>query len=337
MRLMLIFVLSLCTALHTSLFCQSNSVVCIDGGGSKTLLQVIDNQGKVLSLNWDGITTEKIEAAGSNVNDIGKDGVRTTLQSLFNDVQINNQNLSLILPDCKVIACFAGIGAPQSRAIVTSLLEEHGIRKENLTLLTDAEASLELITDTGAILIAGTGSVCMGKKDQTTFRVGGLGKIIGDEGSGYRIGLQAIKAGLEEEYGWGKPSSLTPALKVLCGVTDLKGLIRPINLGEMPATKIAVAAPIVFEKAFDENDSVAKLIINTAATDLRDLLDKMVTMANLSHCEIHLWGSVFKNKNTEQFIKKISSDLIRERNITIVNQAHHNVALLLAKRSLVNS
>ena len=336
MNLMLIFSIFLCISLHTSLFCKPNYVVCIDGGGSKTLLQVTDNHGKVLPLQWDGTSTEKIEAAGCNVNDIGKEGVRQTLCTLFNDVQVDDQSLSALLPDCQVIACFAGIGAPQSRAIVLSLLEDRGIKQEHLTLLTDAEAALQLIKENGAILISGTGSICMAKKGQNSYRVGGLGKIIGDDGSGYSIGLQAIKAGLEEEYGYGRQTSLTQALKELYGVSDLKSLIRPITLGEVPAAKIAVAAPIVFEKAFDEHDAVASMIITMAAYDLRDLVEKMITTANLSQCEVHLWGSVFKNKHTDSFLQKVSSDLMRERNIKIVNQAHHNVALLLAQRILLD-
>ena len=330
-------ILCLALLLHTALYCDSRYCVCIDGGGSKTLLQVIDNQGKVISLNWDGGTTDKIEVTGSNINDIGNDGVRNTFSMLFDNVQVGSQNLRTFLPECKVIACFAGIGAPQSRAIVASLLEENGIKKDNLTLLTDAEAALQLISDNGVILISGTGSICMGKKDQKVCRVGGLGKMMGDEGSGYRIGLQAIKAGIEEEYGWGKPTHLSAALKELYGVPDLISLIRPINLGEMTSAKIAIAAPIVFEKAFDKNDAVAMSIINTAATDLNTLLTKMITMTNLSQCEVHLWGSVFKNKHSQAFIQKMTADLVKERGIKIVNQAHHNVSLLLAKRSLMQS
>ncbi len=47
----------------------------------------------------------------------------------------------------------------------------------------------------GSILIAGTGSIMFGKDEAGEIhRVGGFGRFIGDEGSGYRIGRIGLNA-----------------------------------------------------------------------------------------------------------------------------------------------
>ncbi len=45
----------------------------------------------------------------------------------------------------------------------------------------------------GILTIGGTGAICLGKKGEVYEYSGGWGHILGDAGSGYWIGLQALK------------------------------------------------------------------------------------------------------------------------------------------------
>src|SRR5205085_2541267 len=126
-----------------------------------------------------------------------------------------------------------------------------GVNKERLQVLTDAELALRLLKGNGMVLISGTGSICFAEKNGVRQRVGGLGRILGDEGSGYQIGLQAIRAALAEEFGYGPPTSLTPALKAFFEVTEMKTLFPQINSLEMSSATIASVSPLVFEKAIE--------------------------------------------------------------------------------------
>ena len=198
--------------------------------------------------------------------------------------------------------------------------------------------ALQLINGEGIILIASTGSICLGKKDDKLVRVGGLGRILGDEGSGYQIGLLALKASIAEEYGWGTPTTLTPALKELFQVTELKTLIPKINRVEIPASQIAACAPIVFSHAFELEDQVAAEIIELAADHLGYLLRTMLQKSQLSNCEVHLWGGIFKNIHSEAFIQKILERTPSDRNITIINRSLDNAAILnTAQKILPNN
>lgn len=323
----------------SSIFGEASYILCIDGGGSKTSLQMLDQKGQLTSFFKNNISTEKLETTGSNINTVGREGVKAVLKSLFENVQIGKEGANLvdILPHCRIIAGMAGVGLPKNKESVVALFEEYGISKERILVMSDAELALQLIDDQGIILISGTGSICFSKMNLTHFRVGGLGRILGDEGSGYQIGLQALKAALAEEYGWGTSTSLTPALKEFFNVAELKSLIPQINLGEMPPSKIASCAPLVFKEA-REKDSAAEEIITRAASDLGNLLATQLKISNLSDCEVHLWGGIFKNPDADAFIQKIinTANVGDEKKLKIINKSHDNVAVLYASKRLLS-
>jgi len=318
-----------------SLYSESGYVFCIEGGGSKTILQVLNENGQIVPITKNGFISDKIEGGGCNINAVGIEGVRTVLRFLFEDVSVEGTALIHLMPDSRVVAGMAGIALPQNKQAVLSLFEEWGICRDQLILLTDAEMALELVGGEGIILIAGTGSICLGKKEGVIYRVGGLGKVLGDEGSGYQIGLQALKAALAEVYGWGAQTSLTPALKELYDVSDLKSLIPKVNFGEMPYTKIASSSPLVFSKAW-EGDPIAQGIIDRAAQDLGALLAGMLQISKLSGCEVYLFGGVFKNVYADAFIEKIREPLPdKGAHLRILNQSHQNTAVLFALQKLL--
>src|SRR5208283_3215279 len=65
----------------------------------------------------------------------------------------------------------------------------------------------------GVVVIAGTGSIAFGENALgETARAGGWGYIFGDEGGGFDIVRQALRAVLSEHEGWGPRTALTPAL-----------------------------------------------------------------------------------------------------------------------------
>lgn len=329
----------ICLASSPQLYGQSGYILCIEGGGSKTILQVMNQKGQILSLIKHGVKNDKIEAAGSNINLIGATGVRQVLNSLMEEVYLVEGNeeteLKSLIPNSRIIAGMAGAGPPQNKQSLISLIQERGIDSARVLVMSDAEMALQLIHGDGVILIAGTGSICLGKRGETQFRVGGLGRILGDEGSGYQIGLQALKAALAEEYGWGISTSITPALRELFQQPDLKTLVSKVNLGEIPSSKIASSTPIVFSKAA-EQDEVATEIIDRAADDLSRLLTKMINHSLIPDCEVHLWGGIFKSVHSESFIQKIREGLPSAcRNIKMINRSQDNPAVLFARQKFV--
>lgn len=304
---------------------------CIDGGGSKTLLQIVDARGRIIPLTKHGKIMQSVESGASNINVVKKEGVKIALQDLFEGLKIGaaQSDAQDILPTARVIAGMAGVGIQENLNAVTSLFEELGVRKERLQILTDAELALRLLKGNGIVLISGTGSICFAEKGGIRQRVGGLGRILGDEGSGYQIGLQAIRAALEEEFGYGPPTSLTPTLKAFFGVAQMKSLFPQINSLEMSSATIASVSPLVFEKAI-EQDLVAMGIISRAADELRQLVSTALRISQLEDCELHLWGGVFKGPFAEPLIQEIKKETAH-KGIKIVNQSSENAGVIFAR------
>jgi len=162
------------------------------------------------------------------------------------------------------------------------------------------------------------------------FRAGGLGRLIGDEGSGYDIGMKAIKRSLEAEYGWGKPTLLLSRLKEHFQIPEsgkLNQVIQPIHLGEIKPHEIAALSVFVFEGACGtgsrridaaegrkggDADSVCQEIVQEAAADLGHLLSHTLrlmstttttttTTTSRSSPWVYLVGGVFKHDEVDEF------------------------------------
>jgi len=332
---------TLCAMALTSLamHCAQNQPLytfCIDGGGTKTILQVIDQQGNVLPLIKNSAESDSVITSGSNFNSVGLDGMKKVFQALIDDTRIKihgvEQPLSTIIPQAQVLSGFGGITRHEEDT--QKLLEQKGFNAEQIKILEDASLALELVDRDGAILISGTGSICLGKKDNRPQRVGGFGRILGDQGSGYHIGLQALTAGVIEEMEHRNPTSLTPALRTYYKNESLWAINLQLLAGKLSTKDVAGSTPLVFEHA-QNGDQVAQGIVDLAAHDLGNHIVTLAAVSKLSDCQIHCWGGIFKNKTADSFIKKISDrPEIKENNITLVNQAHQNVALLAARKAL---
>ena len=260
--------------------------LCIDGGGSKTSLQILDKLNRKLAFRKKGESTYEGKAGSSNLTTIGAVGVEQAFHDLLDDVEIDEQSLKSISDQCKVIGGFAGVASPDSISNVKKMIAQWGFKR--IEVDSDIGLLSRLIEDNGIVLIAGTGSICFGKHGDRTMRVGGLGRYLGDEGSGYHIGKSAIKACLEQEHGYGEPTDLNPELCRYFELENMKQLIRPFYAGDVMPEKVAGVAPLVFEK--EDSDSVAREIIAGATSDLAKMLRKMIQKLTMKPSQIYLVG-----------------------------------------------
>ena len=68
---------------------------------------------------------------------------------------------------------------------------------------------------------------------------------------------------------------------------------------------------------------------------LSDLVVTMITIADLSDCEVHLWGGVFKSDAADIIIKTIEQHpLVQQRHITLVNQAWRNATTRFVQQNM---
>ena len=331
------FFLFLCLALHP-LLAQGPYTVCLDGGGSKTAMQVLDNAGSPVILTLEDQTGVEVVAGGSNINVVGESGVRLVVNKLLQATVIDGERQSLVkdlAADGWVYAGMAGVGSPEREAAVCAILQDGGFDPARILVTSDAAMALRSVPGDGMVLIAGTGSICLAKKDGVTYRVGGLGRILGDEGSGYELGLLAIQAALAAEYGWGKPTALTEALKEHFKVDALRLIIPGVNTCLYASRDIAAVVPIVCRLA-KQDDAVAREVLHATAGRMVALVDRMVQYAGLSRGTVHCVGGLFKSPFQEEFLACILYQLVERRKSALIveNKAHEHPAVVYAQQGV---
>ena len=124
--------------------------------------------------------------------------------------------------------------------------------------------------------MAGTGSIAYGRRaDGCTARAGGWGYLLGDEGSGYRIALEALQRVARAEDGRGMPTMLTRRLLTHLGLAAASELVPLVYGGRLDRAALAALAPLVLEEA-EQGDPVAEAIVRGAAGELADLAGAVV-------------------------------------------------------------
>lgn len=220
-------------------------ILGIDGGGTHTRVQLRDLANTIL---------DTLEFGPVNIAAIGAEGLRQRLREIFQACGDMAQCSSLCIG-------MAGISAADVQSILRSELAASGFRGM-LTALGDHEIALAgAIDGPGCVLIAGTGSICCGINESGLFaRCGGLGHLLGDEGSGYAIGLAALAIAAKMQDGQIPGSGLRRAVSEKIGGDALADILRYTYAHPGQKAHIAALAPAVLGcAASGDADSLAIL------------------------------------------------------------------------------
>jgi N-acetylglucosamine kinase-like BadF-type ATPase len=237
----------------------------IDGGGTKTLAVVVDQDGNEVG---------RASAGGSNLSVIGVDRAAQEIETALTSALAG---ASGGLPIRAIWAGLAGVDHTGTHDLMLPPLRRlaHDVRLGN-----DAELVLTALPSAaGVALIAGTGSIAFGR-DATgkMYRAGGWGHIIGDEGSGYDLGRQALKAATRVADRRGPDTSLLDAIMVKWNLQSPWEMIDRVYLQSDKAA-IASLSALVFDAA-RKGDAVARRIVRKAADELA--LDVLTVGENLT-------------------------------------------------------
>lgn len=262
---------------------MSQLVLGIDGGGSKTSAILADASGTVLGV---GI------AGASNYQAIGFDNAT---QSIGAAIAAAKQDASLPLETVIDAACFglSGIDRPHEQAQFTEWTNQQQIAKQH-TVVNDAEIVLAAGTPDGwgIALICGTGSICYGRApDGQIARAGGWGYLLGDEGSGYDIAIQALRWATQTADGRANANNLLQATLDHFKLDNAEQLIGYIYRPETTQTEIATLARVVVMLA-EEQDQYAYTILDQAGRELSRTISAVVRKLKLQEPPVALGGGV---------------------------------------------
>ncbi|MCC6362377.1 MAG: ATPase [Bryobacterales bacterium] len=160
-------------------------------------------------------------------------------------------------------ACLGFSGGPADKeALLHEFLpaERIIVTHDGLIALSGATAGTP-----GIITIAGTGSFAFGRNAEgRTARAGGWGYVFGDEGGGFDITRQALRAALRMEEGWGRPTTLHAKLLEATGAADANGLLHRFYTEEFPRPRIAAFSRLVDEAAREGDEAARDILMNAA-------------------------------------------------------------------------
>lgn len=291
----------------------------IDGGGTKTTLlwKYVDDE----------IINQK-QFGPFNLNSIGEKAFSALMNEIASYLQQQGECIALCIGA-------AGISNPLMKQIISSSLENNQIH--NWKLVGDHEIALEGAFNgkEGMILIAGTGSICFGKKsDGSIERSGGWGHILGDEGSGYGLGRDALSAVARMLDGYGKETCLFSYISDFFGLKDRASIISYVYSNDKSA--VASISPLV-EKAAKMGDEVALSIISENARKLSLIVKSVGYKLGGGSLEISFHGGLIANDTMlrSSLIAYLSDISPNIHVISPKNDAAHG-ALSIASGMVVN-
>lgn len=244
-------------------------VVGVDAGGS----------GTSVVAERDGSVTGAFEGDAANVRRAGiEDAAAIIARAVRSATAGEHVNA--------VVVGAAGAGDPQIALHLERALAPH-MEGAAVRVVDDALIALRAAVPEGdgVVIISGTGSIAYARAGEQSFRAGGHGFLLGDEGSGASIGVAAVRLLLRVYDGRAPRDGFIEAVESVLDVDSIDETTQAIYGDPDPVKKLASLAPAVLACASDGERSATK-IVQAAALDLADLLKAVVRSARIGDREV---------------------------------------------------
>ena len=263
-------------------------VVGVDGGGTKTAAAVV---GDDLSVIGAGV------AGPSNYRSVGMEASSGNIAEAISEA-LAAAKVSLDGLDA-ICLCLAGFDTELDLPVPQRAIALLGYKGPAI-FENDVVGAWAGVTggEAGIVAIAGTGATALGMNARGEFwRTDGWDYVLGDAGSGYRIGLEGIHEAMKMLDGRRAPTALLRQLAECYGVDDAPAMRRLADSGSLGKLRIADFARHVSEAA-DAGDPVAREILGRASNDIALNIEAIVRRLGMRDDAFHIGmvGSVFKSR-----------------------------------------
>lgn len=273
-------------------------VVGVDGGGTKTQVIILNDEGRVCGTGISG---------SSNYDDLGAEGAQANIQ-----IAVQNAAQEAGVSSSGFDAVFlgmAGVVSDKDRSVIHTIANNLNLAPSELIGVDhDCRTALAggLSGRPGIVLITGTGSSCYGRNSQgEDWRSGGWGHLISDEGSGYWFGIQAMSAAVGAYDGRKPATPLVEQVMDALGIHEMNDIMHRIYVPGMSRAEIAALGPLVIEAA-NNNDAVALGFVRRGASDLAEAVLAVARKLGMSEgqSELALVGGLYKSPLFSQSLRQ---------------------------------
>ncbi len=277
-------------------------MIGVDGGATGTVAILTEPDGTVL---------QTAKAKASNYLAVGEDNAKVALHTVIHEVV---QKAGKSLSDCTVaVVGLAGLNSTQDADVYHSLVAPVGLggalHIENDIVIAWAAAT---VCQPGVVVIAGTGSSAFGvNADNQRIKSLGWDYILADQGSGYWIGLEGVRAAIKA---WDGRSPDTPLLAAMLYHYQLEKADDMLAYAHNPAfdkPTIASFAQHVSRCANEENDPAAQAILRQAGEELGQGVVAVIQRLNMANeaLTVGMVGGAFRSGDflTQPFNDRITA------------------------------
>ena len=252
-------------------------VIGVDGGGTKTESVAYDLYGNILGTSLTGF--------GNMVND---------KEQAIENVILGIKELLDRFGKNGLKRLYLGLAGSEVGDNSKIIHDEIKVKFEiDSVVMNDGDLALKALLkgEDGILVIAGTGSTAFGVKGDKQARCGGWGQLLGDEGSAYKISIEAYKQMIfESDFGL-ELSKLSRNILNQLGiesVDDIVGIIYSSTKDE-----IANIASLVSDAA-EEGNEVAINILKSEGIAIAKAAERIFNKLKFDKCSIGLVGSTIK-------------------------------------------
>ena len=286
----------------------------IDSGGTKTV---------GLGCNEDGETIASYSTVGANPYDVGWD----RSYEIFNDC------VKQLCPEAsqlaKVCISAAGIGSVTAERTAT-WASTLSLNPSQLYIIGDAYAAHlgAFAGEEGILVLAGTGAIMIARQQDEMIRVGGWGHILGDQGSGYGIALDAIRQSVIDSD-LQIDSSLLKAVKSFYNIETITELLDVLH--NKPKSTIANFVRTVLDLA-QQGDVSSMAILEKHFAVFKQQLSYLKGLSMSS--KVSSIGGLFEHSFYLEYFKILLTELELDFQDAIFNPVEAAVQIALNQLDL---
>lgn len=299
---------------------DSHLVVGLDSGGSKTLLR-----GEYVGNS----TSVERRGEGANPNRIGLDRATEVLVDLVRAAAEEGPPVHQL----SICAGVSGAGRPDEQDAFAEAFRaafNGSTPTVQVEVVHDALIALDAAYNdgSGVVLIAGTGSVVLGRsRDGTLLRAGGWGHLLEDPGSGYAVGQAGLRA-VAEAFDGGADTAIRSLCREHCGIDTREQLIHRVYQDDFDVQSVA---PLVVDAA-RHDDTVASEILATQADGLADQAEWVLKRAEAIKPRMTLLGGMVQNDHYARVLRRTLGDRFPEWSVSLLEDEPVVGALRRARR-----
>lgn len=263
-------------------------VLAIDGGQTSTKALIADTEGNVLGRGT-GSPCDHIQ--GPHGYERNRAAIQSAARAAIADAAVDAS--AIVAAGMGLTSCPPELDA---KPLFEEMLREI-VQPAYVWISHDAASNLAGASagGPGIVVIAGGGSIAYGVDDNgNEFRAGGMGYLMGDEGSAWWIGLRAIHAAAGAADGRGDDTDLLPYVLEHYSIPTIRHIVSILYGPDFRRDQVSALAPDVVRIAHD--DAVAREIVTAAGIRLARLANAVARrlFADQERVNVYPTGGVFQ-------------------------------------------